>query len=242
MAAVVTELEQRPVRRRTARWWAFVGTLCAALVLGLVAPTAASAAPDETRANAVRGGDTLYATGGARCVVGYNATDGTAYFGILPGHCGTVGTQWYADAGLTIPVGSTSAAEFPVSSWSVVRYTNPDLDYPSEIAGSPQPVRITGAAEPMVGQSACRYGPTTGLHCGTVLAVNQSITFPDGTIHGLFTTNICAEPGDTGGPAFAGDKALGILIGGSGNCTSGGTTYYQPVTPVLATLGLTIGY
>ncbi len=33
---------------------------------------------------------------------------------------------------------------------------------------------------------------------------------------------------------------LGILSGGTGNCTAGGTTYYQPIAEVLAAYGLTL--
>ncbi|MCK1796151.1 S1 family peptidase [Streptomyces sp. XM4193] len=255
MTPVTTQLRHRPGSRAVrARAVALLGALCAALALGLAAPhpaaasgpdTTTAAAPQSTRTpaavDAVRGGQTLF-TGGGRCMVAYNATDGSDYFGLMAGHCGTAGTQWYADAGLTVPVGTTHAAQFPGSSWSVVRYTNPDLDYPSEVVGGGAPVRVTGAGSPSVGQSVCRFGSTTGHLCGTVLALNQTINYPEGAVTGLFSTNICAEPGDSGGPVLAGGTALGILVGGSGNCATGGRTYYQPVVPVLSTLGLTIGY
>ncbi|MFB9449317.1 trypsin-like serine protease [Dactylosporangium vinaceum] len=45
---------------------------------------------------------------------------------------------------------------------------------------------------------------------------------------GLIRTSVCSEPGDSGGPLFAGTTGLGITSGGSGNCTSGGTTYFAP--------------
>ena len=61
-------------------------------------------------------------------------------------------------------------------------------------------------------------------------------------IYGLIRTNICAEPGDSGGPLYvaATGAILGILSGGTGNCTAGGTTYYQPIAEVLAAYGLTL--
>jgi streptogrisin C len=31
-----------------------------------------------------------------------------------------------------------------------------------------------------------------------------------------------------------------VLSGGSGNCTSGGTTFFQPVNEILAVYGLTL--
>ena len=51
---------------------------------------------------------------------------------------------------------------------------------------------------------------------------------------------MCAQPGDSGGPLFAGTAALGLTSGGSGNCTVGGTTFYQPVTEALAVYGVNV--
>jgi streptogrisin C len=35
-------------------------------------------------------------------------------------------------------------------------------------------------------------------------------------------------------------SALGLLSGGSGNCRTGGTTYYQPISEVLSVYRLTL--
>jgi streptogrisin B len=91
------------------------------------------------------------------------------------------------------------------------------------------------------GQSVCRRGAATGVWCGTVTALNASVNHGNGAVvRGLIQTNICAEPGDSGGPLYAGDKVIGILSGGSGDCTAGGTTYYQPIQTVLNTYGLSV--
>ncbi len=52
---------------------------------------------------------------------------------------------------------------------------------------------------------------------------------------------MCAEPGDSGGPMFSEGIALGITSGGSGDCTTGGTTFFQPVTEALSATGTQIG-
>jgi hypothetical protein len=57
-------------------------------------------------------------------------------------------------------------------------------------------------------------------------------------VTGLIETNVCAEPGDSGGPLFSEGIALGITSGGSGDCTSGGTTFFQPVTKAMQALGV----
>ncbi|WP_234334166.1 S1 family peptidase [Streptomyces sp. NRRL B-1347] len=203
-----------------------------------MAAPAATAAPAQTP---LRGGTLLFSPAG-RCVVSFNATNGTHYYGIMAGHCGGVGTKWYADPGLTTQVGITETAVFPGKDYALVRFTNPDYSYPSEVAAGVQIIRINRAANPVVGQSVCRSGPTTGMRCGRVTATNVSITYPQGTVTGLFAATVCAEPGDSGGPTFSGDAALGFLVGGSGNCTSGGTTYHQPLAPVLSAHALRVGY
>src|SRR5690606_32628331 len=101
-------------------------------------------------------------------------------------------------------------------------------------------VEVTGSVQALVGASVCRSGSTTGWHCGTIQQHDTSVTYPEGRVNGLTRTTVCAEPGDSGGPYLAGSQAQGVTSGGSGNCTSGGTTYYQPVNPVLSEFGLTL--
>jgi streptogrisin D len=73
-----------------------------------------------------------------------------------------------------------------------------------------------------------------------VEALNVSVTYPEGRVDGLIRTNVCAEPGDSGGSLFDGSIALGLTSGGSGNCTFGGTTFFQPVTEPLAVYGVSV--
>ena len=47
--------------------------------------------------------------------------------------------------------------------------------------------------------------------------------------------------GDSGGSLFAGDTAIGLTSGGSGDCSAGGTTFFQPVPEALAAYGAEIG-
>ena len=66
------------------------------------------------------------------------------------------------------------------------------------------------------------------------------MNYAEGTVTGLIRTNVCAEGGDSGGPLFAGTTALGLTSGGSGNCSSGGTTFFQPVNEVLSRYGVSV--
>ncbi|MFH8369641.1 S1 family peptidase [Streptomyces sp. NPDC018031] len=224
--------------------WRFRSVLAA---LALAAPvalpaagTTASAATGAPRAVAVRGGDVLYRAGG-QCTVAFNARAGAVHYAVMPGHCAEPGTTWYADPARTVLAGTTAGASFPGNDYGFVRYTGTAVTHPGEVSLRNGTVRdITGAANPSVGQSLCHVGRVTGLRCGTVTGVNLTVHYPEGTVNGLFRSTICSEPGDTGGPAFAGTTALGFIVGAGGNCATGGTTYYQPIAEVLAAYGLTL--
>ena len=113
-------------------------------------------------------------------------------------------------------------------------YTN----YPGTVAGNQD---ITTAANAFVGESVSRTGSTTGTHSGTVQALNVTVRYQGGgVVRGLVQTNVCAEPGDSGGPFYDGTKALGLTSGGSGDCKKGGTTFFQPVIPALQAYGVSV--
>ncbi|MFJ9856290.1 S1 family peptidase [Streptomyces albogriseolus] len=190
---------------------------------------------------AVRGGDTLYSTG-TRCTVGFNARSGSILYALISGRCAQDARTWYADPALTVGVGVTAGVSFPGNDYASVRYTNTAVAYPGEISlGVGAGTRdITNAAYPVVGQSVCHVGRTTGYRCGTVQALNVTINHGEGAVYGLFRSNLCSGPGDTGGPAFSGGTALGVIVGSSGNCSSGGVTYYQPVSEWLSAYGLSV--
>ena len=121
-----------------------------------------------------------------------------------------------------------------------MRYT----DTATHPATSPVQRQLPGhhraPATPTVGQTVRRSGSTTGVRSGPVTGLNATVNYPQGTVTGLIRTNVCAEPGDSGGSLFAGTTALGLTSGGSGNCTTGGTTFFQPVTEPLSVYGVSV--
>ncbi|MBB5873611.1 streptogrisin B [Allocatelliglobosispora scoriae] len=187
------------------------------------------------------GGDPVYGTS-ARCSLGANARKGTTYYMITAGHCTTTSATWWTNSARTIAIGTRTATSFPLNDYGAVRYTNTALTHPSAVNTYPGLLTINGVGTPYVGQTVCRSGATTGVRCGTITALNATVNYAEGTVSGLIRTNICAEPGDSGGPLYVPSTGLilGILSGGSGNCTSGGVTYYQPLAEILAALGLSI--
>jgi streptogrisin D len=187
----------------------------------------------------ISGGDPIYG-GGFRCSLGFNVTDGSADYFLTAGHCTNLSNTWYADPGQTTVLGTVVASSFPGDDYGVVQYTG-SVSRPGNVNlynGSFQD--ITGAADPVVGQSVNRSGSTTGLHGGQVTGLNATVNYAEGTVFGMIQTNVCAEGGDSGGSLFAGGTALGLTSGGSGNCSIGGTTFYQPVTEPLSVFGLSV--
>ncbi|MFI9155343.1 S1 family peptidase [Streptomyces sp. NPDC053367] len=187
----------------------------------------------------LNGAQPILSTAG-RCSAGFNVTDGRSDFILTAGHCGPAGSVWFADSAARREVGRTVRGDFPGSDFSLVGYTGGRAGDGADVVdlGGGRGVRITGAADPSVGQRVFRSGSTSGLHDGVVRAVDVTVNYPEGSVSGLIETDVCAEPGDSGGPLFSEGIALGITSGGSGDCAVGGTTFFQPVTKALQELGV----
>jgi streptogrisin D len=176
---------------------------------------------------------------GGRCSLGFSVqpignTDPSEHYFLTAGHCGKIASTWYADSGLTTLLGSDAGWSFPGNDYGLVRYTGSGIRVLSQIEGRSNV--ITHSDDPYIGEGIARSGSTSGVRNGTVTGLNVTVTYASGgTVHGMVETNACAQPGDSGGPLYALDRALGLLSGGLGNCLAGGTqlTWYQPVTPVM---------
>ncbi|KMS85348.1 MULTISPECIES: S1 family peptidase [Streptomyces] len=187
----------------------------------------------------LNGAQPILSTGG-RCSAGFNVTDGQSDFILTAGHCGPAGSTWFADNQGDQQLGRTVNSSFPGSDFSLVQYADGKAGAGADVVaiGGGKGVRITGAADPAVGQRVFRSGSTSGLRDGQVTALNATVNYPEGTVTGLIETTVCAEPGDSGGPLFSEGVALGVTSGGNGDCTAGGTTFFQPVTKALTALGV----
>lgn len=188
----------------------------------------------------IAGGDAIWG-GGGRCSLGFNVVkDGEPYF-LTAGHCTESITSWSDTQGGS-EIGANEGSSFPDNDYGLVKYTS-DAAHPSEVNlydGSTQP--ITQAGEATVGMSVTRSGSTTQVHDGEVTALDATVNYGNGDIvNGLIQTTVCAEPGDSGGSLFSGDTAIGLTSGGSGDCSSGGETFFQPVPEALAAYGAEIG-
>lgn len=174
-----------------------------------------------------QGGDAYY-IGGARCSIGFAVNGGF----ITAGHCGTTGSATQQ------PSGTFAGSSFPGNDYAYVRTSTVISGSVNNYAGGS--VAVRGSSEAPIGSSICRSGSTTGWHCGTIQARNATVNYAEGSVYGLIRTSVCAEPGDSGGSAISGNQAQGVTSGGSGNCSSGGTTFFQPVNEILSAYGLSL--
>jgi streptogrisin C len=181
----------------------------------------------------VRGGDAYY-IGGGRCSVGFSVNGGF----VTAGHCGRAGqaTTGYNQ----VSQGTFQGSSFPGNdyAWVAVNANWTPQPWVNNYAGGN--VTVAGSTVAAIGAAICRSGSTTGWRCGTVQAYNQTVNYAQGSVSGLTRTNACAEPGDSGGSWLSGQQAQGVTSGGSGNCSSGGTTYFQPVNEILSAYGRTL--
>ena len=176
----------------------------------------------------VVGGEAYY-MGGGRCSVGF-AVDGGF---VTAGHCGTVGQS------TSEPTGTFEVSSFPGDDYAYVSVaSDTPVGVVDDYAGGT--VAVEGSSPAAVGASVCRSGSTTGWHCGTIQALNATVNYAEGSVSGLIQTDVCAEPGDSGGSLLAGSQAQGMTSGGSGNCSSGGQTFFQPVGEALSAAGVSL--
>lgn len=184
------------------------------------------------------GGDPIFGNG-SRCSLGFNVQVQEVRGFLTAGHCGEVGSGWTEDQQGGTPLGTTAVSEFPGSDFAVVTYEDQNAEAPGTVdLGDGSTQAITGAAEASVGMPVQRSGSTTGLAEGQVTGLDATVNYGNGDIvTGLIETDVCAEPGDSGGPLFSGESAVGLTSGGSGDCAQGGITFFQPVTAALEAVG-----
>ncbi|MYR60260.1 trypsin-like serine protease, partial [Streptomyces sp. SID625] len=200
---------------------------------GPVTVSETAQAPRTLAAGTV-GGDPYY-TGNVRCSIGFSVYGGF----VTAGHCGHPGMGVNGWDGSYI--GTFQGSSFPDNDYAWVSVGSGWWTVPVVLGwGTVSDQLVRGSAEAPIGASICRSGSTSHWHCGTVLAKNETVNYSEGAVHQMTKTNVCAEPGDSGGSFISGDQAQGVTSGGWGNCGSGGETWYQPVNEILGRYGLTL--
>lgn len=188
------------------------------------------------------------------CTVAFSLPGQGKYpWAITAGHCGKPGDKVY-----TIPSsGVFSDARFlgTIRRSSKSNYTTGDADWaairlnPKAIippAPKDVPMRLDTERRKK-GSNACKEGATTGRNCGKLGSQNLKITLGSFSGSGEESTgrmdqvNLCALPGDSGGPVFDKRGIIGIIssTGASkddvekGICEKDSTAFFVPISDIL---------
>ncbi|MGW3965195.1 S1 family peptidase [Amycolatopsis sp. NPDC005003] len=197
--------------------------------------TVATAPAAEPFSAGTVGGDPYYINGNTRCSIGFSVQGGF----VSAGHCGGTGSSVVGWDGSWM--GTFAGSSFPGNDYSFIRIGGGWWTAPVVLGwGQVSDALVRGSWVAPVGTSVCRSGSTTHWHCGTVLGQNETVNYAQGAVYQMTRTNVCAEPGDSGGSFITGDQAQGVTSGGWGNCGSGGETWFQPVNEILQTYGLSL--
>jgi streptogrisin C len=171
-----------------------------------------------------------------RCSLGFSTRNSAGVVYVLTaGHCTNIAGTWSGSAGT---IGTVAGSSFPGNDYGRIQRTNAIWVPTSKIQGGSSVLGQTVAA---IGTTVCRSGSTTGYRCGVIQATNTSVCYPQGCVYQVTRTSACAEPRDSGGPYVNSTRqAQGVLSGGSGNCSFGGTTFFQPLNEILSVYALTL--
>ncbi|MFB7594016.1 S1 family peptidase [Streptomyces sp. NPDC056160] len=184
------------------------------------------------------GGDAIWGSG-VRCSLGFDVSVSGAPYFLTAGHCGNDSWNWSGTQGGQ-EIGQTFDSHFPGTDYALVQYGDGGADPPAPSTSTTAASSRSLRRPTPTSASVQRSGSTTGVHGGTVTGLDATVNYQAGSVSGLIDTDVCAAPGDRGGSLFDGDTAIGLTSGGSGDCTFGGETSFQPVTAALAAEGATI--
>jgi len=180
----------------------------------------------------------------AACTAGFRAlgSNGKRYL-LTAGHCiqetpeKQPRWQWFStnsDTGQTwLEIGSADQWQsLGQGDWAKINATGSRWDtasWPAAVVywgGNAEPKKALNELQPIVaeassylGETVCHSGATTGTTCGSVTGLNVTIQSEAGTNYGeteVNGQNLCAGPGDSGGPVFTGSTALGLVTAGTG--------------------------
>lgn len=184
----------------------------------------------------MRGGVDIVPKGGLRgtgCTAGFKAT-GDANgnrFVLTAGHCVANSGAFNWDSFTAIPeegrqpLGHVDAYSFPTHDYAAINANGTYWDkasWPTVVAkwGVNQEYQIKNESSSYVGEYVCHVGQQSGLSCGAVTGthITEPVEDEAGNVVGYVSNltrfeHICTIGGDSGGPVFAGNIALGLYSG-----------------------------
>jgi hypothetical protein len=215
--------------------------------------------PDQTTACSfpwcdapLRGGVGMIISGALECTAGFNTRgpDGVSFV-LTAGHClaqNPLNTSWYTkmSGGSIHALGVTHNYTALKSDAGIIRLANPAgwspaprvVVFPGNGLSANDNYGIAGAALSSVGNVVCRTGAKTGSSCGEITEVGY--TSSSGTEKlAVVRGGVCSVKGDSGGPWFASERALGLQVGTTQR-SYGCANTYQGVTEALNLMGVSL--
>jgi hypothetical protein len=106
----------------------------------------------------------------------------------------------------------------------------------SPLASAPLPV--IGQSAAVQGGDVCKSGSRTGWTCGTILAVDEVVAVSDSKVNSI-VTDACVQPGDSGGGALSGRRAVGV-VSGSSDLSCDDPSYSSVIFPMVSATGASV--
>ncbi|MEU5727216.1 S1 family peptidase [Micromonospora sp. NPDC047738] len=185
------------------------------------------------------GGRYIKSDDGGTCSSGFNVRDksnpDSLYF-LTAGHCtkGIVDNDW-RDANATY-LGYDVGAFYPERDHGLIRHYNANVSKPGNVyLHNGEYQDIVYSRDASVNEPVCHSGYASGYQCGYVTQTGITANYGDGNVYNLVATSYCREGGDSGGPVFWRDAAIGIHSGGH-DCVG----FYQRVNPALSWYGMEV--
>lgn len=221
-----------------------LGTVSFGLIAAAATPGIAVTQADP--APAVLGGSSgIRLPGNAVCSLAAIGHDREGrLIGLTAGHCAEVGDEVSAEKNPGAGVlGTVTASVFRTDADYAVIQFDPGKVNPVRSVGGTTIAGVGGPPPP--GAVVCANGRSSGFDCGVVWSTMGAVTL----------TQVCSQPGDSGGPVTAGDQLVGLnrgrftkLVGIDipAPCEVAANPihqpeYFQPIGPVLAALDATGG-
>lgn len=165
------------------------------------------------------------ALNGSQCTSGFGTIRSGQPQMLSAGHCGgssrSHGGTFYGSVAQSIVQGRTDAQRISQGTWG--------WDHTNRIGVVGEPLRaITsffGVNDYVVGMQVGTTGLATGTRRGLITHTNMSVHWVPGTNH-FVETDYGTSGGDSGGPVFRNNAALGIHSGGSSTWSAFGRIHY----------------
>jgi hypothetical protein len=202
----------------------------------------------------LRGGVKIEPLSGGWCSAGFKAIGKTFAnrFMLTAGHCSKGTGAWRSRDSANVPreMGIAEESVFPGRDYGKIKVNGygtywDQEPWPTQVAhwGVNHSSGISWEGWNYLGQHVCHSGATSGSSCGWVQTIGKTVNYPEGAVGNLVEVegpSYCVMGGDSGGPIFAGNVALGLMSGRLEENPCSKVGYHAEITEATTALGVTV--